>query len=96
MHILERVDYEWDAAKARLNLRKHDVQFADAVTAFEDEHALTIRDPYAVEEERWITLGTDALGRVLFLVYVWRGERLRLISARQATPTERKQYEEGL
>src|SRR5207253_9727939 len=51
--------------------------------------ALTIPDPY-FEEERWITLGMDALGRVLVVIYTWRGERVRLISARQ----ERRKYEE--
>jgi hypothetical protein len=96
VHILETVDYEWDAEQARSNSRKHGVNFSDAVSALEDERALTIRDPYADDEERWITLGMDALGRVLVVVYVWRGSRLRLISARQAAPRERERYEEGL
>jgi hypothetical protein len=86
------MDYEWDPNKARSNLEKHDVDFADAVTVLEDDAALTIRndDP---EEERWITLGRDAFERVLVVVYTWRGERIRLISARKATPRERKYYE---
>ena len=46
-------------------------------------------------EERWITLGLDAFGRVLVVVYTWRGERLRLISARNATPRERRRYEDS-
>ena len=90
------MDYEWDAAKARVNYRKHGVQFAEAVTALEDGFALTIRDEYSEVEERWITLGTDSLGRVLVVVYSWRGERIRVISARRATPAERRQYGEGL
>jgi len=89
------VAYEWDAAKARQNLRKHGVDFADAVTVLEDEAALTIRDPFSEQEQRWITLGMDALGRLLVVVYTWRGDRIRLISARLATPRERRQYEEG-
>jgi uncharacterized protein len=89
------VEVEWNPAKAPMNLRKHGVAFADAVAALEDERALTIRDP-AVEEERWVTLGSDAFGRILALVYTWRGDRLRLISARKATPAERAQYEEEL
>jgi hypothetical protein len=88
------VDCEWDPPKARANVRKHGIHFADAVSALEDERALTLRDPFA-DEERWITLGTDALGRLLVLVYTWRGERIRLISARQATPREHRQYEEA-
>lgn len=70
------------------------IHFADAVSALEDERALTIRDPHS-EEERWITLGMDALGRFLVVVYTWRGERIRLISARRATPREHRQYEEA-
>ena len=55
---------------------------------------LTIRDPFSEEEERWITLGRDALGRLLVVVYIWRGESVRLISARLATARETTQYEE--
>ena len=88
--------YEWDPEKARRNFKKHGVRLSDAVTAFEDERALTIRDAYSDDEERWITLGVDACGRLLVLVYTWRGKRLRLISARRATSRERRQYEEGL
>ena len=89
------VDCEWDPAKARANFLKHGVHFADAVTALEDEMALTIPDPYSEGEERWITLGKDALGRLLVVIYTWRRERARLISARVASPREREQYEEG-
>jgi uncharacterized DUF497 family protein len=90
------VEYEWDPAKARANLHKHGVHFSEAVTALEDEWALTIRDEYSDVEDRWITLGRDSVGRVLVVVYSWRRERIRLISARRATPAERRQYEEGL
>lgn len=88
------VDFEWDPAKARANVAKHGIHFADAVTALEDDSALTIPDSYS-EEERWITLGMDAFGRILVVVYTWREERVRLISARLAAPRERKQYEES-
>jgi len=90
------VDYEWNPAKARVNYQKHGVHFSEAVTALEDEFALTIRDEYSGLEERWITLGTDSLGRILVIVYCWREERIRVISARRATPGERWQYEEGI
>jgi uncharacterized DUF497 family protein len=86
---------EWDPRKARLNARKHGVALADAVAVFEDETALTMRDPFPQDEERWITLGLDAFGRVLVVVYTWRGECLRLISARNATPRARRRYEES-
>jgi uncharacterized protein len=83
-------------AKARANAAKHRVHFGDAVAALEDERAVTIRDPFLDEEERWITLGQDAFGRVLVVVYSWREENVRLISARQATPRERRKYTENL
>jgi len=89
---LKSVDCEWDTAKAEANFVKHGVRFADAVSALEDDLALTIRDPHSEDEERWITLGADALGRVLVVVYTWRGEKLRIISARPATPQEKRQY----
>jgi len=87
------VSYEWDPAKARANLAKHGIRFADAIVVLEDERALTIRDPSSEDEERWITLGSDAMERVLVVVYSWRGGNARLISARRATRRERKQYE---
>lgn len=92
---MKTVDCEWDPAKAKANLTKHGIHFADAVSVLEDDSALTIRDPYSEDEERWITIGMDVLGRLLVVVYTWRGERVRLISARQATPQERRQYEES-
>ncbi|MDE3135749.1 MAG: BrnT family toxin, partial [Acidobacteriota bacterium] len=85
----------WDPAKARAHLAKHGIHFADAVIALEDDSALTIRDPYSEDEERWITLGMDALGRLLVVVYTWRGEKVRIISTRPATLRERSQYEES-
>jgi uncharacterized protein len=69
--------------------------FADAATVFEDNRTVTVAegDP---EEERYVTLGMDALGLVLVVVYATRGERIRIISARRATRRERTAYEEGL
>ena len=86
-------EYEWDDQKAEANRVKHGIDFADATTALEDEAAVTIADEFA-DEERFITIGMDALGRLLVVVYMWCGaETIRLISARKATPHERKQYE---
>jgi uncharacterized DUF497 family protein len=87
--------YEWDPDKARANLVKHYIRFAEAVIALEDEQALTIRDAYDEEEDRWVTLGMDAFGRILVVVYTWRGENIRIISARLATARERRQYEKS-
>jgi uncharacterized DUF497 family protein len=86
--------FEWDARKAASNLRKHGVDFADAVAVFEDLRGVTIEDE-SEDEQRFLTVGLDALGRVLVVSYTWRGDRLRLISARQATTRERGQYEVG-
>jgi uncharacterized DUF497 family protein len=87
-------DVEWDPRKAAGNLKKHSVDFADAATVLYDERAITIRDDEDDEhEERYVTIGLDALGRVLVVVHTWRGDRPRLISARPATAHERRQYE---
>lgn len=95
MHTIRWVDYEWDPAKASANLRKHGVDFADAALVLEDELALTTRDLYSKGEERFVTLGHDPQGRLLVVVYTWRGDRIRLISARQATSKERRDFEKG-
>jgi uncharacterized protein len=87
------VAYEWDETKNRSNLRKHSVDFADAVLALEDENAVTVRDDDSDEEERLVTIGADGLGRVLVVVYTWREENIRMISARTATRRERAVYE---
>ena len=89
-------EFEWDPRKARLNVRKHGVYFPDALAVLEDEHALTMTEESAGGEQRWITLGVDALGRILVVVYTWRVSNVRMISARMATPNERRRYAEGL
>lgn len=88
------MSYQWDKNKAEINLRKHGINFADAVSVFSDDLSITLPDQ-RFDEERFITVGLDALGRVLVVVYAWRGEEIRLISARPATRQERRQYEEG-
>ncbi|MEH1911743.1 MAG: BrnT family toxin [Nostoc sp.] len=86
--------YQWHRGKAAANLHKHGVDFADAVTVFSDDLAITITDE-RFDEERFITIGIDAFSRVLVVVYTWRHDEIRLISARKATRYEQKQYEEG-
>jgi len=84
----------WDQEKAERNAQKHGVRFSDAVPALDDPCAITIAD-YDSEptEARWVTLGADAQGRILVVVYMYRGEDIRLVSARRAEPHERKEYE---
>ena len=86
------MEFEFDPAKARSNLRKHGVSFAHAEQALRDEMAFTVEDPDAAGEQRFITLGMDALGRVLVVVQTQRGERTRVISARKASRGESEQY----
>jgi uncharacterized protein len=88
------MEYQWDFNKAASNQKKHGIDFADAVTVFADELAITIEDQ-RFEEERFITIGMDAMGQILVIVYTWRGDEIRLISARIATKTECQQYQEG-
>lgn len=82
------VQIEFDPAKARANLAKHKASFAHAEQALRDVHAVTIEDPDALGEQRFVTLGMDALGRILVVVHTPRGERIRLISARKASRGE--------
>jgi uncharacterized DUF497 family protein len=62
------MDFDWDRNKAASNLQKHGVHFADAVAVFEDDQAVTVEDD-APDEERFITIGQDMLGRILVVVY---------------------------
>lgn len=87
------MECEWDPEKATSNARKHGVRFADAVTALEDEHGVTVRDA-GEGEERWVTIGMNDAGRLLTVVFTWRGDRVRIISARRASPRELRIYEE--
>jgi uncharacterized protein len=93
MYIPFRIDFEWDRRKAEANLAKHGVDFADAVEVLLDALALTVADEDPAEE-RFVTIGVDGLNRILVVVYTWRGERIRIISARRATRRERTQYED--
>ena len=83
---------QWDGDKAAANLRKHRIDFADAVTVLSDEFAITVPEHHE-DADRYVTVGADALGRILVVAYSWRGDEVRLISARNATRSERRQYE---
>jgi uncharacterized protein len=93
VHIIDKWHINKDKNKAATNLGKHGIDFADAVAVFSDDLAITTTDE-RFDEERFITIGLDALGRVLVVVYTWRDREIRLISARLATREERRQYEE--
>ncbi|HPD31622.1 MAG TPA: BrnT family toxin [Phycisphaerae bacterium] len=88
------MNFEWDAAKARSNRRKHEAAFEEAATVFGDPRSLTIYDPdHSIVEERFVTMGLSAAGRVLVVDHTDRAKRIRLISARKATQRERRAYE---
>jgi uncharacterized DUF497 family protein len=89
------MEFERDPAKAEANRRKHGGAFADAVGVFEDPYALTRPDPFPAEE-RLATLGRDFLDRLIVVVWTYRGDGIRLISARRATPRERQHYPEDI
>ena len=83
---------EFDSVKARTNLRKHGVSFSHAEQALLDPMAFTVEDPDSRGEQRFVTLGTDSLGRVIVVIHTQRDERTRLISARKASRGEADQY----
>jgi uncharacterized DUF497 family protein len=88
--------FEWDAQKSATNLRKHGVSFAEAGTIFGDELSITVPDPdHSDQEDRYITIGRSNLQRLLMVAHTDRGENIRIISARELTKTERKEYEEA-
>lgn len=86
------MEIEFDPDKAQSNLWKHKVSFAHAEQVLRDPLALTIEDPDAEGEPRFVTLGMDALGRVLVVVHTPRGDRTRIISARKASAGETEKY----
>ena len=88
--------FEWNDAKAIANLRKHGVSFDEAASVFFDPFSATADDPdHSLEEKRFVTFGRSSFGRLLVVGHVDRGDALRIITAREATRTERKLYEEG-
>ena len=90
------LSFEWDEGKASGNLAKHGVSFSEASTAFADPLSRTIPDPlHSHDEGRLIIVGESSAGRTLVIVHTLRGEVIRIISARKATPRERKDYERG-
>jgi uncharacterized protein len=91
------VVYEWNATKAAANLKKHGVSFEDAATVFLDRLAMTFSDPnHSAEEQREITIGHTKGERLVFVSHCERGSRIRIVGARRATRSERRQYEEGI
>jgi uncharacterized DUF497 family protein len=86
--IFDGITFEWDADKARSNLRKQQVRFVEGATVFAGEDALMIADPdHSGEESRFALVGMSRMGRILVVVSAERGERFRIISVREAAKT---------
>ncbi len=89
------MNFEWDPRKAEINLRKHGVSFTETGTVFGNDLAITVPDPdHSKNEDRYITIGWSNRRRLLIIAHTDRGERIRIISARELTRSERKIYEE--
>ena len=89
------MDFEWDPIKASANEQKHGVSFFDACEVFDDDHSSSVGDPdHSVDENRFLIFGVSKNGKYLVVSYTEHGDRVRLISARQMTPRERKAYEQ--
>ncbi len=85
------MSFEWDPVKAQANLTKHGVDFVDTFAVFEDDFAIEVPEPRC-GEERSVAVGMDGLGRVVVVCYTLRGDNVRIISARNASPSERRAY----
>lgn len=88
------MQFEWDSNKATTNIRDHGVSFDEATAVFGDPFAITYPDPdHSMEEVRFLTFGHSIAGRILVVVHAERGDKIRIISAREMTRKERQDYE---
>ena len=86
--------FEWDDKKVYQNIKKHGVSFEEAATVFGDPFSITIYDIlHSEDEDRFVILGMSNENRILVVVHTYRDDKIRIISARNATKKERKQYE---
>ena len=90
--------FDWDSRNAKSNDAKHGVSFEEASTVFGDPLSLTIADPSHSRsgEQRFVTIGSSYLGRLLVVVHRDEDESVRIISTRKSTRRERKDYEQGM
>ena len=91
------MDFEWDETKARTNLQKHGMRFETACSVFDDPLASIFDDEdLSTAENREVIIGSTAANQLIVVCFVERNNKVRLISARRATATERKEYEENV
>ncbi|MCP4347842.1 MAG: BrnT family toxin [Desulfobacterales bacterium] len=89
------LEFEWDSEKYKKNMSRHGVSFNEAATVFSDSLSVTYSDPdHSCGENRFITIGMSSSGRLLMVSHTDRNDRIRIISARELTRKERKQYEQ--
>jgi uncharacterized protein len=89
------IRFEWDPTKEASNQEKHGVSFEEASTVFSDPLSITIDDPdHSGAEVRFLTMGVTVQNRLIVVIHTDRAETIRLISARAATPKERRYYEQ--
>ncbi len=87
--------FEWNPNKAKKNIQKHRISFDEAATVFSDPLSMTYDDPdHSYNENRYIIIGLSSLGNLLFVSHVEIRNIIKIISARQLTRKERKQYEQ--
>jgi uncharacterized protein len=90
------MEFEWNPEKAALNLEKHSVSFQEAATVFNDPLSTTFPDPdHSIGENRYVIIGLSSFRQLLVVSHTDRGEKVRIISARNATRQEKRFYEEG-
>lgn len=91
-----KTNFEWDPDKAEKNISKHDVDFDEASSVFDDPMFISFLDEeHSSDEERYITIGLSDRGRLLLVAHAERDDRIRIISARKATKNEEKFYQEA-
>jgi len=88
--------FQFDPEKAKSNLKKHMVSFADAEAVFYDSLAIHQEDHYSEGEERFITIGMGSTNKLIVVIYTFRDDEIRVISARHATRQEKREYESGI
>ncbi len=90
------MQFEWNPDKARSNLKKHEVSFNEASTVFNDPLSMTFPDPnHSYSEDRYVIIGLSSAGRILVIPHTDRADRVRIISAREATRNDRRFYKDG-
>jgi uncharacterized protein len=90
------MQFEWNLDKAESNYRKHDISFEEAATVFNDSLSVTFPDPdHSIGESRYVMIGVSRFGQLLIVAHTDQGETIRIISARKATRSERRFYEQG-